>query len=340
MRRILLIILCDLLLLPLAAHKITVLQWNIWQEGTMVKGGYEAIVAEIARLRPDFVTLSEVRNYHDINFTDRLCKSLQEKGVQYYSFKSYDTGLLSRYPIEDSLVVFPLNCDHGTIHRLTATVESRKVNVYTAHLDYLNDAYYNVRGYDGSTWKEVTPPATVEELLRLNDLSWRDDAIKVFLNEARHDIAAGDVGIIGGDFNEPSWQDWTESTATLYDHHGLVVPWTVTKSLTDAGFKDAYRELHPDVLRFPGFTYPSYNADVPSEKITWAPKADERDRIDFIFYKGKGLKAVSAKVFGPDSCVCRSKPQADLPGEPVVKPLGVWPTDHKGVIVEMDLNGR
>lgn len=301
MRRILLIILCDLLLLPLAAHKITMLQWNIWQEGTMVKGGYEAIVAEITRLRPDFVTLSEVRNYHDINFTDRLCKSLQEKGVQYYSFKSYDTGLLSRYPIEDSLVVFPLNCDHGTIHKLTATVE---------------------------------------ELLRLNDLSWRDDAIKVFLNEARHDIAAGDVVIIGGDFNEPSWQDWTESTATLYDHHGLVVPWTVTKSLTDAGFKDAYREQHPDVLRFPGFTYPSYNADVPSEKITWAPKADERDRIDFIFYKGKGLKAVSAKVFGPDSCVCRSKPQADLPGEPVIKPLGVWPTDHKGVIVEMDLNGR
>lgn len=62
--------------------------------------------------------------------------------------------------------------------------------------------------------------------------------------------------------------------------------------------------------------------------------------IETVPYKGKGLKAVSAKVFGPDSCVCRSKPQADLPGEPVVKPLGVWPTDHKGVIVEMDLNGR
>ena len=25
----------------------TVLQWNIWQEGTMVPGGYEAIVDEI-----------------------------------------------------------------------------------------------------------------------------------------------------------------------------------------------------------------------------------------------------------------------------------------------------
>lgn len=151
MKHLLSIVLLTLTLLPIDARKITVLQWNIWQEGTMVKGGYEAIVAEIARLRPDFVTLSEVRNYHDTNFTKRLCKSLSQKGIQYYSFKSYDTGLLSRYPIEDSLVVFPLNCDHGSIHKLTTTVDGRKVNVYTAHLDYLNDAYYNVRGYDGST---------------------------------------------------------------------------------------------------------------------------------------------------------------------------------------------
>lgn len=250
MKHLLSIVLLTLTLLPIDARKITVLQWNIWQEGTMVKGGYEAIVAEIARLRPDFVTLSEVRNYHDTNFTKRLCKSLSQKGIQYYSFKSYDTGLLSRYPIEDSLVVFPLNCDHGSIHKLTTTVDGRKVNVYTAHLDYLNDAYYNVRGYDGSTWKEVNPPTTVEELLALSDLSWRDDATRVFLNEARHDIAAGEIVIIGGDFNEPSWQDWTASTTQLYDHRGFIVPWTVTKLLTDTGFKDAYRELHPDVLQF------------------------------------------------------------------------------------------
>lgn len=46
------------------AEEFTILQWNIWQEGTMVKGGYDAIVEEIVRLKPDFVTLSEVRNYH------------------------------------------------------------------------------------------------------------------------------------------------------------------------------------------------------------------------------------------------------------------------------------
>jgi hypothetical protein len=47
-----------------AQTELKVLQWNIWQEGTMVPGGYEAIVSEIARLEPDFVTFSEVRNYH------------------------------------------------------------------------------------------------------------------------------------------------------------------------------------------------------------------------------------------------------------------------------------
>ena len=40
----------------------TVLQWNIWQEGTKVPGGYDAIVNEIVRLKPDFVTFSEGGN--------------------------------------------------------------------------------------------------------------------------------------------------------------------------------------------------------------------------------------------------------------------------------------
>ena len=41
-----------------------VLQFNIWQEGAVVKGGFDAIADEIVRSNADFVTLSEVRNYH------------------------------------------------------------------------------------------------------------------------------------------------------------------------------------------------------------------------------------------------------------------------------------
>ena len=81
MRKILIIVVF-LISLPMIAGameqktEFTVLQWNIWQEGTMVPGGYDAIVDEIERLRPDFVTFSEVRNYHGTRFCDRIVASL------------------------------------------------------------------------------------------------------------------------------------------------------------------------------------------------------------------------------------------------------------------------
>lgn len=101
-----------------AREEFTVLQWNIWQEGTMVEGGYDAIINEIVRLKPDFVTFSEVRNYNNTRFCDRIVSSLKEIGETYYSFYSDDSGMLSRYPISESTVVFPLNNDHGSIYRM------------------------------------------------------------------------------------------------------------------------------------------------------------------------------------------------------------------------------
>ena len=273
----------------------TVLQWNIWQEGTMVPGGYEAIVDEIIRLRPDFVTLSEVRNYNNTNFTARLTRSLKEKGETYYSFYTYDTGLLSRYPITDSLTVFPENGDHGSIYRLTTDMNGKKMAVYTSHLDYLDDAYYNVRGYDGSTWEEIPIPTTVEEVLERNVASQRDDAIKMFIEQAKKDREAGYTIILGGDFNEPSHQDWTEETKNLYDHHGLVIPWTVPVLLDEA---------------------------------------DERDRIDYIwFYPEKGLTVKDAAIFGPKGSIVRSQRVQETSKDKFIEPQNVWPTDHKGVLV-------
>lgn len=167
---------------------------------------------------------------------------------------------------------------------MVASVNRQQIAVYTAHLDYLSDAYYNVRGYDGSTWKEIPIPETVQEVLAINDASQRDDAIREFVKAAKKDIAEGRMVILGGDFNEPSHLDWTRETKDLYDHNGLIVPWTVPLILDNNGFVDAYRTLYPNVLDYPGFTFPSDNEKVPTQKLTWAPKSDERDRIDYIFY--------------------------------------------------------
>ena len=291
------------------SNEFTVLQWNVWQEGTMVPGGYDAIVNEIVRLKPDFVTFSEVRNYNKTNFTARVCASLKEKGLSYYSFYSYDTGLLSKHPITDSLTVFPEKDDHGSIYRLTSSVNGHKVAVYTSHLDYLDCAYYNARGYDGSTWKEIPLPASVEEILKVNVASQRDDAIRLFITQAEKDLAAGYKVIIGGDFNEPSHRDWIEKNV------------------------DSYRKIYPNPLTHPGFTYPSDNPAKTPEKITWAPKADERDRIDFIFYKGEGLDARKAVIFGPKGSIVRAQRVQETSKDKFLLPLDVWPTDHKGLLV-------
>lgn len=318
-----------------SAEEYTVLQWNIWQEGTQVKGGYDAIVNEINRLSPDFVTLSEVRNYNGIDFLSKLVADLDSLGNIYYTTGSYDSGLLSKYPIEQFDTISPLRDDHGTIYRLYATSPSGdRFAIYTAHLDYLNCASYEPRGYSGNTWEEVEPVTDVEELLYKNDLSYRDDEIRLFIDAANKDIQDGRTVIIGGDFNEPSFLDWQENTSSLWDHKGLIVPWTVSRLLYDAGFTDSFREIYPDPVKNPGFTFPSANPDVDMKRLTWAPKSDERERIDFIYYNSpRQLKVTEARVFGPLHSIEKSQITDDPGSEDYIMPLGVWPTDHKGLFI-------
>lgn len=319
-----------------SAREIKVLQLNIWQEGTSVPGGYESMVDEIAYANADFVMLSEVRNYNDTRFCDRIVMSLKAKGKTYYSFKSKDSGLLSKYPISDSVTIFPEKDDHGSMYKLVATLpEGQKVSVYTTHLDYTNCAYYRVRGYDGSTWAELPEPDTdLESILADNVASQRDDAIRLFIADAAKDAAAGHLVFLAGDFNEPSHLDWTEATKDSADHHGMVVPWTVTTLLDEAGYADSYRVKYSNPVTHPGYTYPADCPGAQMKQLLWAPKADERERIDFIFYRpDKRLKLKDITIFGPKGSVQRGKRMVESAQDPFLLPSTEnWPTDHKGVL--------
>ena len=202
-------------------------------------------------------------------------------------------------------------------------------------MDYTNCAYYRVRGYDGSTWAELPEPDTdLESILADNVASQRDDAIRLFIADAAKDAAAGNLIFLAGDFNEPSHLDWTEATRDSADHRGLVVPWTVTTLLEEAGYADSYRVKYPNPVTHPGYTYP---ADCPGAKMSqllWAPEADERERIDFIFYRpDKRLKLKDITIFGPKGSVQRGKRMVETSQDPFLLPLtDNWPTDHKGVL--------
>lgn len=315
------------------------LQLNVWQEGTSVKDGYEALADEIARVDADFVMLSEVRNYKNTRFCDRITESLKERGKTYYSFYSYDSGLLSKYPIKDSATIFPEKGDHGSIYKLVADMDGQEVAVYTAHLDYLNCSYYLVRGYSGSNWRRLdSAVVNVDSLLADNVASQRDDAIRLFIADAQKELAKNRLVFIGGDFNEPSHLDWTEATKDSADHHGVVIPWTVSTLLEQAGFKDAYRVFYSDPVKNPGYTYPADAPTVDVKRLTWAPESDERERIDFIYYfPAEKLNLTNAVIFGPRGSIRNNERIVENTADVFVEPLGIWPTDHKGVIAEFQL---
>ncbi|MDE5678553.1 MAG: endonuclease/exonuclease/phosphatase family protein [Phocaeicola sp.] len=315
------------------AKVLKVFQVNIWQETTMVKGGFDGLADEIVRLDPDIVLLSEVRNYDGVQFVPRLKEALQTRGKAYYGETSkLDVGILSKYRIMDQ----GPNCaeapDAGSVLKARIDVEGQTVVVYSAHLDYTHYACYLPRGYDGVTWKKIDPPVVDREKIEAaNKESMRDEAIKHVIADAEKE--KGNFILLGGDFNEPSHLDWGENVKDLWDHRGAVVRWDCSVLLQDAGFKDSYRTRYPNPVTHPGFTYPADNAGASLEQLDWVPEADGRDRIDFIYYKPvKGVKLRNVSVVGPRGTIVRNQRVNEKTKDNWNDNQGTWPSDHKGVL--------
>ena len=214
------------------------------------------------------------------------------------------------------------------------------IAIYSAHLDYTHYACYLPRGYDGIDWKKLPEPIVdTEKILKQNIDSGRDEAIALFVKDALKEQQKGNLVLLGGDFNEPSHLDWTAATKDLFDHNGTVVPWHNSLTLHNNGFLDAYRVKYPDPVKNPGFTWPAYNTDVELSKLLWAKDADERDRIDFIyFYPNKKLSLKDAVIVGPVGSIVKGKGMEENQDQDrFLKPNGIWPSDHKGVLATFSI---
>ncbi|MDX8000367.1 hypothetical protein FE394_14465 [Xenorhabdus sp. Reich] len=127
-------------------------------------------------------------------------------------------------------------------------------------------------------------------------------------------------------------------TKNIFDHNGTVVPWTSIKLLTNADYIDTYRAKYPDPVTYPGFIWPANNVNVDISKLAWAPKADERDRIDFVFYHSDPrLTVQDAIIIGPSGSIVKGKRVEETSHDKFKQPKGVWPTDHKGVLITFSL---
>jgi endonuclease/exonuclease/phosphatase family metal-dependent hydrolase len=312
--------------------QLKVLSLNTWHEGASVKGGFDAIVDVILQSEANIILLSEIRNYKGVVFTEHILEALQLKGKVFYASNlNNDSVILSKFPIASTSSISATALTKCIIKLNKKT----SIAVYSAHLDYTHYACYLPRGYDGVNWEKLPAPILdVEKILKQNIDSERDEAIALFVKDAVKEKEKGNLVLLGGDFNEPSHLDWTAATKDLFDHNGTIVPWHNSMMLHNNGFLDAYRLKYPDPVKNPGFTWPAYNTDVELSKLLWAKEADERDRIDFIYYfPNKKIALNDVVIVGPVGTIVKGKVvETNFDQDRFVKPNAIWPSDHKGVL--------
>ena len=206
--------------------------------------------------------------------------------------------VISRFPILD-----PPH-SHG-LFTYVEPVPGRVIAVANTHLPSTPYGPYRAR----AGWSH-------DRVMRL-ERTLRLKALAPVLKRLPRLAARGIPVFLTGDFNSPSYLDWTPKVARARADVPYAVRWPASKALADAGFGDSYRDAHPDPVADPGFT--------------WSPggpetlKHDIPDRIDWVLHAGPST-TVSSRLVGE-----QGNPQVDLAFPPP------YPTDHRGVVSTFDL---
>jgi len=272
---------------------VRVLTFNIFLDGHLI---LPQIIKLIRTSGADIVGLQECEKE-----SAQIAKALGFQFIQH----GY-TALLTRFKID---AVTPGGS--GVIVRLD---NGHKIAFFNKHLFYKPYQPYQLLGIpyqDGIFIKTEAEAIAEAKKARGADVA---AALKDIASLSKQTIPT----ILVGDFNEPSHLDWTEAAAKA-KRHPIKVEWPSTKAFADIGFRDAYRELFPDEMKNPGFTW------TPTTKADDAK--DHHDRIDFILYGGEGIKLKSVDIIGENT------KNATI----VVNP---YPSDHRAVTAVFEIDSK
>ena len=258
--------------------------WNIWHSNHVkylqADKACEGVRGILKESNADVVLMIETYGSAD-SHADNL--------GYYHRLISSNLSIYSRYPITETYTFTDSIISTFNFGGVEINMNGKRVRLFDTWIHYLPDA------------TEVPIEKTAAELIEWEKSGTRDEEIARVLHHLKPFIAESDSIplIVGGDFNSHSHLDWTEATKNLYDHNGLIVEWPVSKSMTDAGFKDSFREMNPKVEENLGRTW-MYHSE------TWTGSGYDikdlfrEDRIDYIYYQGNTIKAdASATYYAP-----------------------------------------
>ena len=282
--------------------RIRVMSYNIYRGGTMHGQPLSQTAKVIREAKADIVGLQEPRSPKGFN-TERLAKIL---------------GWNHSANIRKGIVLTP----HEIVENFAGGIKvklpsGQHAYVFSLHLPSNPYQPYQLLGIRPKWHKHWDTPfiKTAVEAIEAARKA-RGGEVSGLLNQIR-DLPDKEAAVfVVGDFNEPSHLDWTEEAAVA-GRHPMKVEYPHSKAMSKAGFADAYRTVYPDEMKHPGFTWsPMYKTDDPST---------HHDRIDFVYFQGRSVKLVGAKVIG------ENEENADV----VVSP---YPSDHRAVVAEFMLS--
>lgn len=277
--------------------KIRAMTFNLWRGGLNGGQPLDQTVKAIQISKADIVGLQETHRGED----DSSAKIAEMLGWHHFA-QGGGTAIISRFPILESTErKWGVQIQLGT---------QQKIYFFNVHFPASPYQPYQILKIPYGDAPFIT---TSEEAVEWAKKS-RGRQLNSLFEELSPVLKGAMPVILTGDFNEPSFQDWT-SEASEKGIVPLAVPYPTTKRVVDAGMLDAYRSAWPDELKARGYTWT--NRTLPDD-----PK-DFHDRIDFIFVKA--CSVIGAQVVG------ESKINADLV-------LAPWPSDHRAVVASLEIN--
>lgn len=262
---------------PAAKTELKVLSWNIWHGGhskAYPDKGCEGVIGILKKSGADVILMIET-----YGASDQIADALG----YYHRLLSSNLSIYSRYPIVKTMT-YPDSIATFNFGGVELDVHGKRIRVYDTWLHYLPDM------------RLVPTDQSEAQILAWDDEGTRDEEIRRILSVMQPALAESDSIpiIMGGDFNDHSHLDWTVGTKDLYNHGGAVVNWTVSKIMEQAGFTDSYREVNPNPETELGPTW--YWSDGPDGSSA----KNRMDRIDFIYYQGKGIQAIESESYNSD----------------------------------------
>ena len=235
-------------------------------------GGDESTDAVIRGVDADIVGVLESYN--------RLPEIAANTGYPYYNVS---LQLLSKYPIHE-----PSGAEGR--YALIEVRPGQVVAFFNIHLDYVK---YGPKLLDNG--------ASVDEVLASED-EVRTSVLDEPLRLMGDLIGQGYPVFFTGDHNEPSSLDWTEATAAARPDVDEAIAWPVSEAILGLGFRDTYRDIHPNPVEAPGITHEGAG-----------------DRIDYLYAAGPSA-TLDSRLVGE-----KGDSGVELGFDP-------WSSDHRAVV--------